>query len=424
MMITNYARPLTLLFSLSLSLGACVDAPEDSDDTDGDDEELPTDEPALGDTPLPACEAAMFSFTQIEAELSLPEPDLDYVIELYRGQPPDLSGESPLPGGTALQRWVREVGARLGRVEAGTLQDDAAIEQALDAAALEQGEARKLVLLDVLARLRAVALLDVRSRLAGVVDAFPDPLRDPALSHAEWDESWCVWDGVFHELALAAGDAWEPMIVGAFESGSDGIIGDEQPWAADEFATKPAKQIVEKGSFALVQRNLLALAEQARGGDAFAAREALGLFALLEDRVRERNTPAIELIETMLAGELAAIDPDVIEQELAIAFVKRARKYCDEALVGETLGTAEGAKGIEEGFIYTSIVLPEMSERLADQGFDASAYMQVWADYREAVLADDGPRASELSEELVSWNCEFQGVLGIAECTDSADEPG
>jgi hypothetical protein len=68
------------------------------------------------------------------------------------------------------------------------------------------------------------------------------------------------------------------------------------------------------------------------------------------------------------------------------------------------------------------MVLPEMSERLADQGFDASAYMQDWADYREAVVADDGPRASELSERLVSWNCEFQGALGIAECTDSADE--
>jgi hypothetical protein len=415
MMFAKHTCSLTLL--LTLALGGCTDAPE------GPDEEELDEEPALGDTPLPSCEAAMFSLAQIEAELALPEPDLDYVIELYRGQPPDLSGESPTPGGTALQRWVREVGARLGRVEVGVLQDDAAIEQALDTAAMEQGDARKLALLDVLAILREVALLDVRSRLAGVVDALPDPQRDPSLPHAEWDAAWCVWDGTLHALALAAGEDWEPMIVDAFETGSDGIIGPEQPWAPDELATKPTKQIIEKGSFAVVQRNLLALAEQARGGDAFAAREALGLFALIEDRVRDRNTPAIELIRTMLAGELAAIDPEVIEQELAIAFSKRARKYCDEALLADSLGTAEGAKGVEEGRIYTLVVVPTMAELLGEQGFDASAYVQAWADYREAVLADDGARASELSEELIRWNCDFQGALGIAECTDSADEP-
>jgi hypothetical protein len=409
-------RAHSLLLS-TLLLGACVEAPDDP----GEDQ---VDEPALGDTPLPSCEAAMFSLAQIDAELVLPEPDLDYVIELYRGQPPDLSGESPQPGGTALQRWVREVDARLGRVDAGVLQDDTAIEQALDAAALVQGEERKLALLDVLATLRTVALLDVRSRLAGVVDALPDPQRDPSLHHAEWDAAWCVWDGTFHQLALTAGEDWEPMIVAAFESGSAGIIGPDQPWAPDEFATKPAKQIIEKGSFGLAQRNLLALAGQARAGDVFAAREALGLFALLEDRIRDRNTPAIQLIETMLAGDPAAIDPDVIEQELAIAFVKRARKYCDEALLAESIGTPDGVKGVEEGTIYTRIVLPVMSELLAEQGFDAEGYMQDWTDYREAVLADDGVRASELSETLISWNCELQGALGIAECTDSADEPG
>jgi hypothetical protein len=413
MMPMNRARSLLLL--PVLLLGACVELPDEPGD-DG------LAEPALGDTPLPSCEAAMFSLAQIEAELSLPEPDLDYVVELYRGQPPDLSGESPQPGGTALQRWVREVGARLGRVEAGVLQDDAAIEQALDAAALADGEARKLALLDVLATLRVIALLDVRARLAGVVDALPDPQRDPSLHHAEWDAAWCVWDGTFHELALAAGDDWEPLIVAAFASGSAGISGPEQTWAPDEFATKPAKQIIEKGSFGLAQRNLLSLAEQARAGDVFAAREALGVFALLEDRIRDRNTPAVELIRMMLAADPAAIDPEVIEQELAVAFVKRARKYCDEALLAESIGTPDGIKGVEEGIIYTRIVLPVMTELLGEQGFDAEAYMQDWTDYRAAVLADDGGRASELSENLVSWNCELQGALGIAECTDSADE--
>lgn len=231
------------------------------------------------------------------------------VVELYRGQPHDLTGESPLPGGTALQRFVREVDARLGRVDNAALIDDGAIEQALEAALATSGDDQKLALIDVLSSLRAVALLDVRARLAGVADALPDPLRDPSLHHAEWDMAWCVWDGAFHELALAASDNWEPLIVDAFESGSAGIIGPEARWAPDEFAVKPAKQIIEKGSFGVVARNLLLLAEQAAGGDAFAAREALGLFAMLEDRVAGRNTPAIEIIMTMLSGDPAAIDP-------------------------------------------------------------------------------------------------------------------
>ncbi len=404
----------------ALLLVSLVGCGEGEDGDDGGDELAAEDEPELGATPLPSCEAAMFSLAQIEAELLLPSPDLDYVIELYRGQPPDLSGESPQPGGTAVQRWVREVGARLGRVEAGVLLDDAAIEQALDGAALVEGDERKLALLDVLATLREVALLDVRARLAGVADALPDPQRDPALHHAEWDRAWCVWDGSFHALALAAGDEWEPTIVAAFETGSDGISGDEQPWAADEFATKPAKQIIEKSSFGVVQRNLLALAEQAQAGDAFAAREALGLFVLIEDRVRDRNTPAIEQIRTMLAGDPAAIDPSVIEEQLAIAFVKRARKYCDEALLAGSTGSAEGVKGVEEGVTYTRVILPLMTEML--DGFDGDAYLQAWADYRVAVFEDDGGRASELSETLIEKNCEFQVALGIAECTDSADE--
>ncbi len=421
---THRLLPLPALLVLAL---ACTDSGNDDADDEAD-EGADADEPALGDTPLPSCEAAMFGLEQIQAELRLPEPDVDYVIELYRGEPPDLSGESPLPGGTALQRWVREVGARLGRVDAGTLIDDAAIEQALDLAASEQGEARKLALLDVLASLRMIALLDVRGRLAIVADALPDPKRDPALFHAEWDQAWCVWDGTLRPLALAADasyqEDWEPTIVGAFELGSAGIIGPDQPWAADELATKPAKQIIEKGSFAVVQRNLLTLAEQARAeADPLAAREALGLFALIEDRVRGRNTPAIELITSMLAGDPAAIDPEAIEHEVAIAFTKRARKYCDEALLAGSLGSAEGIKGVEEGVVYTRVVLPRMTELLAGQGFDPDAHMQDWADYRDAVLADEGELASQISARLVEWNCAFQAELGIAECTDSVDEP-
>lgn len=415
----------TRWFALSaVLLFACGEPSGDEAGEAGDDE---VGEPELGDTPLPSCEAAMFSFEQLAAELALPEPDLDYVIELYRGAPPDLSGESPAPGGTALQRWVREVDARLGRVDAGVLTDDAAIEAALDLAATETGEARTLALLDVLGVLRNVALLDVRARLAAVADVLPDPQRDPSLLHAEWDQAWCVWDGVLAPLAGevegSGAEAWTATIVAAFESGYAGIIGPEQAWAADEFATKPAKQIIEKGSFGVVERTLIVRAARAHDEtDPVAAREALGLFALLEDRVRDRNTPAIELIQTMLAGPTDAIDPAVIRTELAIAFVKRARKYCDEALLADALGSAEAVKGVEEGEIYTRIILPEMTLRLAGEGFDGEAYLGTWAEYRAAVLGDDPGAATAASEELIQWNCAMQAALGIAACTDSADE--
>jgi hypothetical protein len=413
---------LPLVFSLG-----CTEPSSDDDDETGEATEGETEEPELGDTPLPSCEAAMFSFEQVAAELMLPEPDLDYVVELYRGAPPDLSGESPTPGGTALQRWVREVGARLGRVEAGVLTDDAAIEAALDLAASETGDVRKLALLDVLGVLRNVALLDVRARLAEVADVLPDPQRDPSLLHAQWDQSWCVWDGVLAPLADevegAGAEAWSTTIVEAFASGYAGIIGPEQPWAPDEFATKPAKQIIEKGSFGVVERSLILRAQRARDeADPLLAREALGLFALLEDRVRDRNTPAIELIQTMLAGPPEAIDPAVIRTEIAVAFVKRARKYCDEALLADALGSAEAVKGVEEGVIYTRIILPEMTERLAGEGFDPDAYLGTWDDYRAAVLTDDPAAASAASEELIGWNCSMQAALGIAACTDSIDE--
>ena len=421
-------NPSTLRFpwpaaALAL-LTACSDPSADDEAGDaGDDAEAPE----LGDTPLPSCESAMFSFDQLVGELALPEPDVDYVIELYRGAPPDLSGESPTPGGSALQRWVREVGAQLGRVEAGVLLDDAAIEAALDLAASETGEARKLALLDVLGLLRNVALLDVRARLAIVADVLPDPQRDPSLLRGEWDQAWCVWSGVLAPLAsevdVATNEGWSDTIVGAFESGYAGIVGPEQPWAPDEFATKPAKQVIEKGSFGVVARALVERAEQAQAGaDPLAAREASGLFVLIEDRIQGRNTPAIELIQTMLAGPPEAIDPASIETELAVAFVKRARKYCDEALLADALGSADAAKGVDEGVLYTRIILPQMRERLADQGFDGDAYMQVWADYRAAVIADDPGAASSASEELITWNCAMQAALDIAACTDSADE--
>jgi len=416
---------------LSLALGlAALACTGEADEVGGDETGGDETEATLGDTPLPSCEAATFIYEQIVAELQLPSPDPAYVAELYRGQPLDTSGESPSAGGSALQRWVREVDARLGRVEAGVLLDDAAIEAALTTAADAPDAAQvRLALIDLIATLRLVASYDLRARLADVSEVVPDPERDPALLRAEWDHAWCTWSGVLQPLAseadAATGEDWEALIVTGFEDGYAGITGPEQPWAPDEFATKSAKQIVEKANFGVVHRMVLARAsEAAASADVERAREALGLFTLLEDRVRERNTPAVELIATMLAGEPAAIDAQQIETELAVAFVKRARKYCDEAVQSGVLGTPDGVKGAWEGIIYTRVVLPVMSERLADQGFDAAAYLDDWNAYLDAIEADDPDAAIALSEGLVMWNCAVQDALGIAACTSSADEPG
>jgi len=381
---------------------------------------------ALGDTPLPACEAAMFALEQIFAEVALPNPDPAYIIELYRGDPPDFSGESPTPGGTAVQRWVREVGARLGRVEAGMLTDDAAIEALLDLALDTEDPALSLeALVDLRARLRLVASLDLRARLAAASEVLPDPARDPALLQAEWDEAYCVWSGALEPLAEEVDDAgteaWRTTIVDAFVSGHAGSVGPEQPWAPDEFATKPAKQIIEKSQFGVVHRALLTRAATARAdADLRAARDALGLFAILEDRIAGRNTPAVDGIQTMLAGPTEDIDPDWIEAQLAIAFVKRARKYCDEALEAGVLGTPDGLKGAWEGIIYSRVVAPVMVDLLPD--FNQAAHMETWTAYLEAVRDDDPETAVEHSAILVERNCALQAALGIAACTATEDE--
>jgi hypothetical protein len=147
---------------------------------------------------------------------------------------------------------------------------------------------------------------------------------------------------------------------------------------------------------------------------------ALGAFGVLEDRILGRNTPGIEIIRTMLAGEPTAIDPSVIEQEIAIAFVKRARKYCDEAVELGALGSADGVKGAWEGIIYTRAILPAATRLVPST--DAEAWLATWDTYREAILADDPTAAIDASQTLVDLDCAVQAALGIAMCTATADE--
>ncbi|NVB38156.1 hypothetical protein G6O69_09955 [Pseudenhygromyxa sp. WMMC2535] len=417
--------------SLALLLGAALFAcTGETEDEGGDD--VGDDEVSLGSTPLANCEAAMFTYEQIVAELALPNPDPEYIIDLYRGDAPDFSDESPVLGGTALQRWVREVDARLGRVETGLLVDDAAIEAALDlAVASEDSLERRMALLEIIGTMRLVASLDTRERLASLSEVLPDPDRDPAVLRADWDQAYCVWTGVLGPLSTQAtadegaveptGVDWDAQILEAFEDGYAGLEGPEEAWAPDDWVTKAAKQKVEKSTFAVIDRRIVALAQDALdGGDEAAAHEALGLFDILEDRINERNTPAVEGIREMLAGDTAAIDPAWIEEQMAIAFVKRARKYCDEALDEGSIGTPDGYKGAWEGTIYSQVVLPLMIEYV--DGFDAETYLQAWADYRAAMIADDSEAALEISPQLIEANCALQDALGIAECTADQDE--
>ncbi|MFY0536256.1 hypothetical protein [Nannocystis pusilla] len=149
------------------------------------------------------------------------------------------------------------------------------------------------------------------------------------------------------------------------------------------------------------------------------------MFEDLRDRLKDRNTPGIAVVDKALTAAPGKVDADTIEREIALALVKRARKYCDEALTPAAkgpLGSAAAMATAAEGVAYTRVVLPDMSEKLKDQGFDAAAHLQAWQGYGEAVAEGDADEAKRLSAELVQWNCAYQRALAIRECTSSADE--
>ena len=313
--------------------------------------------------------------------------------------------------------WLRETDVALGRVTENDPDDVALLEQVRGGLAGRDDAGVRSDLALIATQLRAVAFLELR-RLLGEV---ADQRLTGADATAAWDRGKCLFDTALRKLATRAealpvrgGEGWEGDIDEAFADGRTAI---EQGATGDK-TVKVSKQQIEKSLYAVAHRLILTDAEAKTAAD---ASEALGLIDAMEDRLADRNGPGLERMRKMLAGDPAAIDAAAIERDLAIAYTKRARKYCDKAVVGNELATPVAVAETWEGVIYTKLILPGMKTALGER-FDADAYTEDWERYLDAVEAGDATQAAEISPRLVEWNCAYQTHLGITECTSSANE--
>jgi hypothetical protein len=278
--------------------------------------------------------------------------------------------------------------------------------------------ARRRDLVTITTQLRAVALLEMRRLLGEVAD---DRLRGRAAADA-WDEAYCIWDAGLRTLATRADslprpstsrEPWAISIAAAFTLGHERL--------ADPASVMAAKQQIEKGMYGVAYQLIVAHAGSGAGVGSGAS-EALGLIDALEDRLADRNSPGLKRMRMMFNGPPDKIDAKLIERELAVAFSKRARKYCDKAVANAELATAQAIAETWEGIIYTRVILASMHEALGPNGFDAQTHAVDWEDYLGAVEVGDAELAAEISARLVEWNCAYQRHLGIKECATSTDE--
>src|SRR5690606_28514244 len=99
----------------------------------------------------------------------------------------------------------------------------------------------------------------IRHENSGVLGTPPDPNNEPALLYARWVDASRHWDAGLRPLGQIVdrirlpGECIEADIDAGFQRGHDGIEG-EQPWAIDAWEVGPAKQIVEKTTYALAHR--------------------------------------------------------------------------------------------------------------------------------------------------------------------------
>jgi hypothetical protein len=151
----------------------------------------------------------------------------------------------------------------------------------------------------------------IRDNLGAVETGTPD-------GFAAWDEAHCLWEAGVRPLAQEA-DAvtWHSVdetitadIDAALADGHDAIGGEPPNTTIDDWRIPPNKQRAEKSVFRAAQRVIVELAGKARAdADPVAARRALELFGMLEDRLDGRNTPGIQQIKDILGGDPAMIDP-------------------------------------------------------------------------------------------------------------------
>jgi hypothetical protein len=388
-----------LMVSSLLSLVACkgeqarVDAEVDAKQkpAEAPTVEAPTVDAALGSHTSAECRAAMSAFAQLDA-----------------AAPADIQTVWAGP----LRTWVEATDTALSRKDAALIDESLTrLTEATDDAA----RTRERIL--IVTQLRTVGMLETRRLLTAVSDA--DPKAVPLVERArQWDDAWCIWEMTLRPLARRAdglpkrgGEDWEATIVEAFAKGRAVLD--------DVVAPKANRQIIEKGSYAVAHRLILANAEDPQPP---APSEAAALLDMLDDRIADRNGPGLKRMRQMFNGDPAAIDAAVIERELAVAFTKRARKYCDKAVVKAELGTPAAIAETWEGVVYTKVILPSMRDAMSAQGFDADAHSEDWDSYLEAVVSNDADAAATISARLVEWNCAYQDRLGIAACTASENE--
>lgn len=258
--------------------------------------------------------------------------------------------------------------------------------------------------------------------------------KDRGKRGEAWAAARCVWAQDLRHLGLAlqarstelsSETAREDTTVvdvidAAFTVGNVAVTADP----VDERTIVPTRQLVEKSWYRVVHRELGDAATRAHDGkDPIAARRALGLFDMLRDRMQDKNTPGIAVVSAILTGDPANIDAAAVLREIDVALVKRARKYCSDAIDAKLLATPAGIASAQEGATYARVLLPGMRARLADQKFDAEAHMANWSAFVEAVdVGVDVDEIKRLSADLVHWNCAYQQALGIRECTATADE--
>ncbi len=399
------AKCAPLLLLLSLGTFACKSPADTGDEGKAQrvrDEVERADSGAI-ELPEPArrsCNPALASLARLEALAEHEKFNAKTLDQQLRGR-----------SKSATLTWIAEADEALGRMDEGSPRDVALIESFIREVENDPSMMR-VKLVAITTQIRAVVLLEMRRLLDEVASGRAKELE----AEAAWAKAGCLFLESLVPLSNRAdqlgGDEWTQTIRDSFAKGRLGIAG-------ELVASKVAKQQIEKSMYAVIYRLIIADAE---ARTPVAANEALGLLDAIEDRLADRNSPGLARMRRQFNGPPADIDPALVERELAVAFTKRARKYCDKAVVKAELGQPDAIAETWEGIVYSKVILPSMREALAAEGFDADAYTADWQRYLAAVESSDSASASEISARLVEWNCAYQDHLGIAEGASATDE--